>query len=126
MKTTTSLALLAAALPLFAAGCATHTRETVAAAPPPAVITTTPGGSAVTTTPGTVVTTPGGSSSVVVASPATNGTTRIVGRVDEVGSDGHIKVKTTDGRTIKLRVPAATAAGVHEGDTATVDVTFTR
>ncbi len=122
----TALALLATALPLVAvAGCATHTRETVATAPPPAVITTTPGGT-VTTAPGTVVTTPGSNTSVVVASPATSGTTRMVGRVDEVDSSGRIKVKTTDGRTLKLRVPAATAAGVHEGDTATVDVTFTR
>ncbi len=122
---TTALALLATALPLVAAaGCATRTSETVAAAPPPAVVTTTPG-TVTTAQPGTVVTTPGGSS-VVVASPATNGTTRIVGRVDEVERDGEIKVKTTDGRRVKLKVPAATAATVREGDTATIDVTFTR
>ncbi len=125
MKTSTMAAILAAALPLIVAGCATRTTDTVASAPPPTTVVTVPPAPTTTVPPGTVVASPG-TSSVVVASPATNGTTRLTGRVTDVERDGEIKVKTTDGRTMKLKVPAATAASVREGDQATVDVTFTR
>ncbi len=110
MKTTT-IAILATSLSVLGAGCASHRAEPVAVAPaPPAVVTTTPGTSA-----------------VVVASPATNGVaTRITGRVTDVESTGEIDLKATDGKSMKLRVPATTAAGVQKGDQATIDVTFSR